>query len=80
VAGCDQGQPIREAGALVGAAARRGYGHTRLQRGARKGGRLQGARKGGWLQGAAKWLPPTASPAASRGGDVGRRGGRPLVG
>ncbi|RWV81201.1 hypothetical protein GW17_00057404 [Ensete ventricosum] len=44
---------------------------TCLQPGARKVGRLQGARKG---------LPPAASPAASRGGGTGRRGGRPLVG
>ncbi|RRT33484.1 hypothetical protein B296_00032470 [Ensete ventricosum] len=35
------------------------------------GGRQQPARKG---------LPPAASPAASRGGGVSRRGGRPLAG
>ncbi|RWW10421.1 hypothetical protein GW17_00026035 [Ensete ventricosum] len=47
------------------------HGHTRLQRGARKGGRLQDARKG---------LVPAASPAASRDGGADRRGRRPLAG
>ncbi|RZS17744.1 hypothetical protein BHM03_00049926 [Ensete ventricosum] len=56
-------------GQPVGAVATRG--HSRLQHGARKGGRLQGARKG---------LSPAASPVASRGGGTSRRGGRPLVG
>ncbi|RZS12410.1 hypothetical protein BHM03_00043847 [Ensete ventricosum] len=69
---CSQGQPAREAGAACKArkdgAAR---GNTRLQRDARKGGRLQGAHKG---------LPPAASPTASRGSDVDRRGGRSLAG
>ncbi|RRT58449.1 hypothetical protein B296_00018141 [Ensete ventricosum] len=58
----DCGQPI---GATV---ARK---HSRLQRGACKGGRLQGARKG---------LPPAASPDAKSGGDANCRGGRPLAG
>ncbi|RWV92087.1 hypothetical protein GW17_00045576 [Ensete ventricosum] len=42
-------------------------GDSRLQRGARKGGRLQGARKG-------------LSSAANRGNGANRRGGCPLVG
>ncbi|RWW19814.1 hypothetical protein GW17_00016104 [Ensete ventricosum] len=45
--------------------------HTRLQRDARKGGRLQGARKG---------LSLAANPTTSRGGGADRRGGRPLAG
>ncbi|RZS21115.1 hypothetical protein BHM03_00053706, partial [Ensete ventricosum] len=57
----DCGQP-------VGAAA--AHGHTRLQRDAHKGGRLQCARKG---------LPPAASPTASRGGATDRRGCCPLA-
>ncbi|RWV81035.1 hypothetical protein GW17_00057586 [Ensete ventricosum] len=71
---CPQGRPVPLAVvALAGttgcdqlAGATAAHGHNRLQRGTRKGGRLQGARKG---------LPPTASTAASRGGGVSRRGG-----
>ncbi|RRT33956.1 hypothetical protein B296_00053261 [Ensete ventricosum] len=54
------GQP---AGAIVT------RGHSRLQRRARKRGRLQGAHKG---------LPPAAIPAASNGDGASLRGGRPL--
>ncbi|KAJ8485199.1 hypothetical protein OPV22_017684 [Ensete ventricosum] len=46
-------------------------GHTCLQCSTLKGGRVYGVRKG---------LPPVASPTASRGGDVDRRGGHPLAG
>ncbi|RWW25290.1 hypothetical protein GW17_00010377 [Ensete ventricosum] len=52
----------------IGATAARG--HSRLQHGARKGGRLQGARK---------WLSLAAIPIASRGDGASRRGGRPLA-
>ncbi|RWW38704.1 hypothetical protein BHE74_00056048 [Ensete ventricosum] len=45
--------------------------HDRLQRSARKGGRLQDARKG---------LPPTANPTASRNDDANYRGDHPLTG
>ncbi|RWW43261.1 hypothetical protein BHE74_00051103 [Ensete ventricosum] len=63
----------------AGAAVARGHdrlwpahrGGIRLQRGAREASQLQGARKG---------LPPATSPAASRGDDTSRRGGRPLAG
>ncbi|RWW48581.1 hypothetical protein BHE74_00045330 [Ensete ventricosum] len=45
-----------------------------------RGGRLRPARKGDRQRLARKGLPPAASPAASRGGDAGRRCGHPLVG
>ncbi|RZS23279.1 hypothetical protein BHM03_00056186, partial [Ensete ventricosum] len=40
------------------------------------------ARWGGnrWQRGARKGLPPVTSPTASRGGDAGHKGGRPLAG
>ncbi|RRT44882.1 hypothetical protein B296_00050303 [Ensete ventricosum] len=60
-----QGRPASLAGVAVT------RGHTRLQRGARKGSRLQSTRKG---------LPPAASLVANRGGGIGRSGGRPLAG
>ncbi|RWW60074.1 hypothetical protein BHE74_00032952, partial [Ensete ventricosum] len=47
---------------LAGAVAARG--HTRLQRDARKGGRLLGAHKG---------LPPAASPTTNKGGSANRK-------
>ncbi|RZS20485.1 hypothetical protein BHM03_00053002 [Ensete ventricosum] len=54
-------------GPLQGVAARRG---SSSQGAATRGhGRLRLARKG---------LPPAANPAASRGGDAGRKGGRRL--
>ncbi|RRT75144.1 hypothetical protein B296_00023068 [Ensete ventricosum] len=59
-----KGRPATPAGAT---AAR---GHSRLQHGARKGGRLQGARK---------WLSLAAIPIANRDDGASRRGGRPLV-
>ncbi|RWV87360.1 hypothetical protein BHE74_00052374 [Ensete ventricosum] len=47
---------------------------------ARKGGTCCSTLKGGRVYGVRKGLPPVASPTASRGGDVDRRGGHPLAG
>ncbi|RZR98284.1 hypothetical protein BHM03_00027602 [Ensete ventricosum] len=76
VAGCGQGQHVREASGArkgrqspVGAAPTGrsvAHGHSRLQRGARKGGRLQDARKGLLPAGVAASVAGVAAPWQGR--------------